>query len=164
MPVSSERVVRRFAGPSPINPVYKSCIENLVSSGLYTSALDYGDAVNPSNEHNILQYKNGLGVPKSAVPLEVLVDSITKAILTNIRDGLAGSVDSAVNINFENTSVDKNLDTINNLHSAIVCLANEIATIRTTLAALLPEPAFSTAVTKANAVILVDDATKHKLS
>lgn len=162
MSVELKSAVSRYYGPTPTNPVYSDGIKNLIDSGLYTSALAYGDAVNPAIPGNILQYENGLGAPKSAVPLEVLVDSITKAILSNLKDGFVGSVDSAVNINFKNTSTNTNLN-VDNIHSAIVRLGNEVALLRTTLASLLGEPAFSSTLATTNQTTLVDDKTKYNL-
>jgi hypothetical protein len=110
MSTNGEYVVGRFYDlKPPINPVYSDCIENLIDSGIYSDQLVNGEAVNKRNEGHILQYKNGSGTLSAAVPLEVIVDSITKAILVGLRDGLDGSVDSAVNINFENTSKNPNL-------------------------------------------------------
>lgn len=165
MSINGEFVVKRFYDSTPpINPVYSDCIENLIDSGIYSENLVNGEAVNKENEGHILQYKNGNGTLSAAVPLEAIVDSITKAILVGLRDGLHGSVDSAVNISFTNTSENLNLKNVNNVHSAIITLANEIALIRTTLSSLLVEPAYTTSLTVMTAgQIVKDDLTKHKL-
>ncbi len=167
MSINGEYVVGRFYDfkkTPPINPVYSDCIENLIDSGIYSEQLVNGEAVKKRNEGHILQYKNGFGTLSAAVPLEVIVDSITKSILVGLRDGLNGSVDSAVNISFENTSENPNLSNANNVHSAIISLANELALIRTTLSSLLVEPAYSsTLASMTNAQIIKDDLTKHKL-
>lgn len=162
MSANLQTVVTRYYGAAPKNPVYSDCIENLIEAGLYSEMLEDGDAVNPAIPGNILQYENGLGIPKSAVPLEVLVDSITKAILSNLKDGFSGSIDSAVNINFKNTSTNPNLN-VDNVHSAIVRLGNEVALLRTTLTSLLGEPGFSSTLSTANLTTLVDDKTKYNL-
>lgn len=165
MTPETQIVVERFYDKAtPINPVYSDCIENLINSGIYSENLINGEAVNQENEGHILQYKNGVGTLSAAVPIEVIVDSITKSILVGLRDGLAGSVDSAVNINFKNTSENLNMDNATNVHAAIISLANEVALIRTTLSSLLVEPAYSTALAgMTNATIIKDDLTKHKL-
>lgn len=165
MTETGQLVVNRFYdSKQPVNPVYSDCIENLIDSGIYSENLVNGDAVNPKYDGNILQYKNGNGTLKSAVPLEVIVDSITKSILVGLRDGLDGSIDSAVNISFTNTSENLNLNKANNVHSAIVSLANELALIRTTLSSLLVEPTYSTALAgMTDGIIAKDDLTKHKL-
>jgi len=163
MSVDVKKVVARYYGATPTNPVYADAISNLVDSGLYTSALSTSDAVNPTVPGNILQYKNGLEVPNSAVPIEVIVDSITKSVLTNLRDGFSGSVDSAVNVNFQNTSTNTNLNGVDNVHSAIVRLANEIALLRTTLSSLIGEPAFSSGLATTNSKTEIEDETKFRL-
>jgi len=160
-----DNVVRRYYDyKAPINPVYSETINNLINAGLYTSALESSKAVDPETAGNILQYNNGKDTPKKAVALEVIVDSITKGLLVGLRDGLTGSVDSAVNIDFKNTSKNTNLDNVDNIHSAIITLANEIQLIRTTLASLIVEPAYTTALKTINTpTITSDDLTKHKL-
>jgi hypothetical protein len=165
MSINGQIVVDRFYDlKAPINPVYSDCIENLIDSGIYSEYLVNGDAVNHKIDGNILQYKNGNGTLSAAVPLESIVDAITKSILVGLRDGLVGSVDSAVNISFENTSDNLNLSKANNVHSAIISLANELALIRTTLSSLLVEPAYSSSLAAmTDAQIIKDDLTKHKL-
>lgn len=157
-------VDRYYDQKEPINPVYREAISNLITAGLYTNALESSKAVDPKTDGNVLQYKNGNNTPKSAVPLEVIVDAITKGLLVGLRDGLTGSVDSAVNISFENTSKNINLDSIDNVHSAIITLANEIALMRTALSAFIVEPAYTSSLKTINdPVIAKDDLTKHKL-
>lgn len=162
MTVNVDDVVTRYYGPIPLNPVYKEVITNLVDSGLYTSALATGPAVNPAFDGNILQYTNGLNVPNAAVPLEVLVDAVTKAVLKGYRDGFAGSIDSAVNINFTNTSLNPNLVDSDNLHNAVVKLANEVNLLRTALESLVG-PQFLTAMQPLNKAADLEDLTKIKI-
>lgn len=162
MAANLTNVVTRYYGPTPKNPVYSDCIENLIESGLYSEMLETGDAVNPTIPGNILQYENGLGISKSAIPIEVLVDAITKSILSNLKDGFSGSIDSAVNINFQNTSTNTNLN-VDNVHSAIVRLANEVSLLRAALSSILVEPQFSTGLNAINLKTEIEDKTKYNL-
>lgn len=129
------RVVTRY---SPKNPVYSDIINNFIEAGLYTDDLDNGPAVDTNNTGHILTYKNGSGKENSAVPLEVLTDGISKGILKQLRDGLNESVDTALNLNYSpKTSSNLYFKDVDNIHSAITRLSNEVAELHKALAIVL---------------------------
>lgn len=152
----------------PNNPVYKDIITNFVNSELYTSALDVGPAVTPSVKGNILTCKNGAGVPNSAIALEVIADGISSAILKQLRDGLNGSVDTALNIDLETkTSTNTVINTEDNVHSALIKLSNEVAALHkaittafTSLGQAQIAATMETEITVANAAVDVETTGK----
>lgn len=157
MMVNVDSVVERYNAK---NPVYGDIIKNLVSSGLYSDFLAPGSkAVDSTVEGNILQYKNGASVENTAVALEVLADGISKAILKQLRDGFAGSFDSAINVNLSASDcVNASISADNNVHAALIKLANEVSILHTTVATVLTSLGFAANVADMETKILAANA------
>ena len=136
-----EYVYNRYWATLPnANPIFKDVIQGLVDAGLYTSALS--NPLSPALA-TIMEYNNGVGVPKQAVALDVMVDIITRTILKSLQSGYTDQInplikhDAGSNISFTGskaiTSV--NLSTCDNVTQAINLLGQEIQALKIQLQA-----------------------------
>lgn len=120
------------------NPIFKDVIQKLIDSKLYSSNLDPSILNNESRKY-LEQYINVVGQEK-AVPLEVLVDIITRSVLVGYNSGFTqaiNKIDGATGIGFLTTPLELNniqqtsLSTCINVHEALILLATEITAIKT---------------------------------
>lgn len=134
--INATEVYTRYWGTSiSNNPVFEDIISGLIDAGLYTSAL-YDSSSDAFKSIGI--YANGLGASNKAVPLDVIVDVISRSILKNLQTGFnSGLKNAGSNISFTglpNTSVD--LASCTNVSQAINLLGQEIMAIKVQLGAL----------------------------
>ena len=125
------------------NPIFKQAISLLIDSGLYSDYLDPENLNNVGRE-SLAKYNNVSG-NKNAIPLEVLVDMISRAIMIGYRDGFSQAglpIDGASGIGFTplEATAFTNLDIIQttNVHEAIILLAGEINAIKMAIQAVVP--------------------------
>lgn len=134
--INATEVYTRYWGASIANnPVFEDIISGLIDAGLYTSAL-YDSSSDAFKSIGI--YANGLGASNKAVPLDVIVDVISRSILKNLQTGFnSGLKNAGSNISFtglQNISVD--LASCTNVSQAINLLGQELMAIKIQLAAL----------------------------
>ena len=134
------------------NPIFKDIISNLISSGLFNDNLAIGSDArlgvlneNTGNLEGSIQTFNNLNdTQNTAIALEVIVDSISRAILKAYQEGFDQALksDGASNIGYSETSSETNanvglsLNTATNVHEALNILAREIVVIKSSLASL----------------------------
>lgn len=152
----ADKVNKRYFPTIVKNPIFKNVIADLVTAGLYTSALH--EVTAPAFK-SIGTYKNGDHAPNSAVPLDVIIDTITRNVLKGLRDGFNGK-DAASNI-----SLDSNIGTgvidipgCDNVHAAIEMITIELMAIKTALSSVtagsfLITPNTASASAKASAAL-----------
>lgn len=128
---NASNVNKRYFPTVVKNPIFEGIISDLITAGLYTSALYVSSS--PAFK-SIGTYKNGDHESNSAVPLDVIIDTITRNVLKGLRDGFNGK-DAASNI-----SLDSNVGTgvidipgCDNVHAAIELLTLELMAVKTAL-------------------------------
>lgn len=133
------------------NPIFKDIISRLISSNLYTDAIAPGSParkgfVDPENPTKIVGSveicKNATGNSNMAVPLEVLVDCISRAVVAGYLKGFEQhsiKSDGATNIGFSLSHSDPQLFTnislgsAENVHDAIISLGIELNSVKASL-------------------------------
>lgn len=122
------------------NPIFEDIISRLISSNLYTSAIAPGS---PARLNGVQICKNGTGNPLMAVPLESIVDCISRAIVAGYLKGFEQKglkSDGATNIGFSLSDKDPkpftniSLGSAENVHDAIVSLGIELNAVKASLA------------------------------
>lgn len=125
------------------NPIFKDIISRLISTGLYTSAIAPGSPSRLPGEGSIQICKNGTNTPLMAVPLEAIVDCISRAIISGYLKGFEQNglkSDGATNIGFTLSDKDPkpftniSLGAAENVHDAIVSLGIELNAVKASLA------------------------------
>ena len=93
------------------NPVFKEIISNLISSGLFNDNLAIGSQARIPGDSSIQIYNNLADSPENvnrAIALEVIVDSISRAILKGYQEGFvqgaSTTFDGASNIGYKASS------------------------------------------------------------
>lgn len=137
------------------NPIFKDIMTRLISSGLYTSAVAPGsparngfpDPENPLKKVGSIQIcKNATGAENMSVPLEALVDCISRAVVAGYIKGFEQKglpSDGATNIGFSLSPFDPpaftniSLGAAENVHEAIISLGVELNGVK----AFLQQPA-----------------------
>jgi hypothetical protein len=152
-------VEKRYFPVMNENPIFQDVVAGLIDAGLYTSALyvSSSDAFKDVGE-----YKNGNAIPNSAVPLDVIIDIITRCVFKAFRDGfkqknLFGVIedkDAASNISFKTSipSLSNITDTGNctNVREVIDTLTAEVIALKTATALLVPNVTQKVSITEAN--------------
>lgn len=134
-----------------VNPIFKDIVDNLETGGIYTSALGIRTSANPAYEY-VVTFKNANNVSNKAVALDVISDSISRAVLKGYRDGFTQGLiarDAASNINFSLIDptdialcVGTPLGMATDVNKALVALAAEITMLKTSLGTLMSNPQF----------------------
>lgn len=127
------------------NPVFKDIISKLIDADLYTDAFSPDNISVENTARNFLSnYKNADGTV-NAVPIEVLVDVVSRAIIQGYKSGFTQgllSIDGSSGIGFQllpneaATTNQTNIAACTNSHEAFVLLASEITAIKTALVAM----------------------------
>ena len=146
---TKEEINTRFgnAGNSH-NPVFEDVIGDLITAGLYTSALEFvptntGDAsadkqIDKIKKESVFNFKNPDG-DIGSVSLDVLVHAITKNVIKGFRDGftqLGISKDGASNVSYSINEAELalvsniGLKTALDVNQALFVLAQEIAVLK----------------------------------
>lgn len=142
------------------NPIFKDIMSRLISSGLYTSAVAPGSPARLSPNGSIQICKNATGAENMSVPLEALVDCISRAVVAGYIKGFEQAglpSDGATNIGFSLSPFDPpaftniSLGVAGNVHEAIVSLGIELNGVK----AFLQQPALP--FTKNPSVIIPDN-------
>lgn len=125
------------------NPIFKDIISRLISTDLYTSAIAPGSPSRLPGEGSIQICKNGTNTPLMAVPLEAIVDCISRAVVAGYIKGFKQNslkTDGATNIGFSLSKNDPevftniSLGSAENVHDAIVSLGIELNAVKASLA------------------------------
>jgi hypothetical protein len=158
-------VEKRYFPVENENPIFQNVIQELISKNLYTSALY--DPASPALLE-VATCKNGNNIPSTAVPLDVLVDIVTRNVLRGLRDGFIQTVlgapvpkDASSNINFRSTIGTGpgaiNLGACTNVREAIETLTVELMGVKSALGIVVPNESQRpsiTEMTKLNKLIL----------
>lgn len=124
------------------NPVFEDVIGDLITSGLYTSELEFkttGNAdIDKIKKESVFNFKNPDG-DIGSVSLDVLVHAITKNVIKGFRDGftqLGISKDGASNVSYSINEAELalvsniGLKTALDVNQALFVLAQEIAVLK----------------------------------